>query len=72
MRKKVGSAFRHFAQCLTQLMLAALSVMVSCCKEAAPSISVKEPRHDPKEVVELSSSLLLLPHKQVVHLYISH
>ena len=72
MRIKVGSACRHFAQCLTQLMLAAVSVIVSCWKEAGPPVSKKEPSDEPKEVAELSYPPLLLPHKQVAHPGISH
>lgn len=55
-----------FAQCLTQLILVASSVIVSCCK-SWPTLSKKEPSDGPEEVVVLSSSPFLLPHKQVAH-----
>lgn len=60
-----------FAQCLTQLMLVAGSVIVSCCKEAGPPFSKKEPSDGSREVVVLSSFPLLLLNKQVAHLGIS-
>lgn len=67
-RVEVGRPCGHFAQCPTQLLLAATSMPVSGWKGSGPPISEKETSNESQEVAQLSHFPLLLPHYKVLHL----